>query len=558
MKRRDLAPEYVPMNPKVHSAIAAFVLFALVLLVMVQILTSKGSTLGEVAMFITIGSFVICVLSAKTGVVVLILLCGYVDLLKRLLVVERFDFLDVASCLAAAPLAMLGLSVHIVLSWSLGRIRLTRLDFAMFALTALVLAATLVLGRIRGMGGAYLLQDMANSAAYIMIVPVVHIYYNTVPAQLRLIRTLCILFVPVALYGVYQLVNGISWFELRYLQSGFSMNEIRLDELVVRPFSTLNSTRSLSVVCAVLSVLSLAPYFVIKGGGGFRALMNPLKAALPLIFLVGCLCSLGRTGYATWAVALACLFFFRNGFRVAFFYGAGIAVFVTLVLASDYLLENKVLNQLSAKVAGKSDLQTMATQLGTLNARLAGYRNILTDTSKWTLFGNRSVAKQPADGGGNPMQNEYHRHDLLSDVILNYGIVPFVFGLALVFLVLRAMHRRHLRMKDPARRQMVLAGLSLLVGIGVTVVASHSALTTFPVNFFFWLVAGIVLTNMAAREPAASAAVELDPGGAEAGVAVPSYASGGRFPHLHLHHPAVPPRVALRPPAPAGGGHFSR
>ena len=157
-------------------------------------------------------------------------------------------------------------------------------------------------------------------------------------------------------------MNGISWFELRYLQSGYSMNEIRLDELVIRPFSTLNSTRSLAVACAVLSVLSMAPYFIQKNGGGFRALLNPLKAALPLIFLAGCLCPLGRTGYATWGVAFACLFFFRSGLRVSFFYATGLTMFVTLVLASDYLLENKVLNELSAKVAGDSDLQTMATR----------------------------------------------------------------------------------------------------------------------------------------------------------------------------------------------------
>ena len=307
------------MNPRVNSFISAFVLFAMALLIMVQILTAQGSTLGQAAKYITVGGFIVCVLSARTGVIVLILLCGYVDLLKRLLVVERFDFLDVAFCLAAAPLAMFGLSIHIALSWFLGRIRLTRFDFAMFLLTALALVGTGVLGRLSGMGGAYLLQSMANSAAYIMIVPVIHIYYRTVPGQLRLIRTVCLLFLPVALYGIYQLVNGISWFELRYLQSGYSMNEIRLDELVIRPFSTLNSTRSLAVVCAILSVLSMAPYFIKKDGGGFRALLNPFKAALPLIFLAGCLCSLGRTGYATWGVAVVCLFFFRSGLRTSLF-----------------------------------------------------------------------------------------------------------------------------------------------------------------------------------------------------------------------------------------------
>ena len=74
------------MNPRISSFVSAFVLFALALLMMVQILTSQGSTLGQAAKYITVGSFIVCVFSARTGVIVLVLLCGYVDLLKRLLV----------------------------------------------------------------------------------------------------------------------------------------------------------------------------------------------------------------------------------------------------------------------------------------------------------------------------------------------------------------------------------------------------------------------------------------------------------------------------------------
>ena len=151
------------------------------------------------------------------------------------------------------------------------------------------------------------------------------------------------------------------------------------------------------------------------------------------------------------------------------------------------------------------------------------------------------------------MKSEFHRHDLLSEVILSYGIVPFVLGIFVVFLILRTMHRRHLRMRDPARRQMVLVGLSLVVGIGVTVMASNSALTTFPVNFFFWLVAGMVLTNMAAPEVVPEAIKERPVAFQAVPMTAPAYTPGGGFGGSGY---PLPPPISLRPPAPAPRGTF--
>ena len=62
----------------------------------------------------------------------------------------------------------------------------------------------------------------------------------------RLIKFCLIVYIPVALYAIWQQIFGLSDFEFNYLQTGYTITVGLLDDVRPRPFSTLNSVHALS------------------------------------------------------------------------------------------------------------------------------------------------------------------------------------------------------------------------------------------------------------------------------------------------------------------------
>jgi hypothetical protein len=106
----------------------------------------------------------------------------------------------------------------------------------------------------------------------------------------RLLGFTLLIYMPVALYGIWQQLFGLTNFEIDYLKSGFTMDVGLLDDVRLRLFSTLNSPHALSVVMAMLSVVALA----IPLHGRQRAWW---QAPAGLILAGGCIATFVRAGY---------------------------------------------------------------------------------------------------------------------------------------------------------------------------------------------------------------------------------------------------------------------
>ena len=72
---------------------------------------------------------------------------------------------------------------------------------------------------------------------------------------LRVLRFTLWVFLPVALYGIAQQIDGFQPFEIAYLRTGLSIEIKQLLTNHVRAFSTLNSPTALGAVSAVLVVV---------------------------------------------------------------------------------------------------------------------------------------------------------------------------------------------------------------------------------------------------------------------------------------------------------------
>ena len=74
------------MNRNFGTVIVGFFGLLFGILVIIQVTSGEGNSLATAAKFIAVGSLVFGLLSPKSGLVWIVVLCGYSDLLKRLMV----------------------------------------------------------------------------------------------------------------------------------------------------------------------------------------------------------------------------------------------------------------------------------------------------------------------------------------------------------------------------------------------------------------------------------------------------------------------------------------
>lgn len=452
-----------------------------------SICSSPENSLAEAAKYSVGLFFVVGVCAPRASFYILILMAGYLDLVKRLMIFGgQIDFFNVSVVLAAAPLTIAGICLGYCQQHVLRRRPMTRFDWLLVGVTGAIVL--FVCWEVRRQGSESLLgtlQALANQASYASLLFLVPFFFPTLEECRRFLRFIIIVFLPVALYAVWQIIFGFADFESNYLQTGLSVEYRQLVEIFPRPFSTMNSAYALSVVCGALAVLSFEPwlnrkYIAATETSLWKRVLSPFLFFL--ILLAGSICSLTRGGWLTFFVAFVTLWFFKSKGRLLFFYIGGFLTLVTVIFSAEWLTNEADYYQ--TLIPTSSAFAEQAFRVSTFTARLVGFRNLITNPQFWTFFGMKEEY----------VTTETFRHDALTDALARYGFMPVLAVASCLIWLLWRTQRSYLALRDPVRRNLVVGCIAVAVGIYSAGLTSPVNLSVFPINIFFYLSIGITIS----------------------------------------------------------------
>ena len=448
--------------------------------VITDLLSGSGNSLAKLARTLAAAGFVTGVLNPRVGVYLLVLSTAYLDLLKRMLVFyDRPTMIDLYYVLGVAPLIMAGVTAGIVAGALLGRYQLSRMHWLMLTF-AISCNAVVALVAIQDGGLMSAGKVVANDSFYCLLLFAVPVLFRSLDDFWKLIRFALWVFVPVAGYGIYQSIHGLSMFEIAYLQSGLTIMVKELDDVRPRPFSTLNSSGALAFACATMFVLSLLPW-ILSGSRKVITGRRWVYAVMAVLFFVATVTSLARSAHIVWIIALPCLFFFSTRRRTLMFYGSALTGYLALVLSSAWIL--KMLPYWDSFMPKGMPFLTQLTRLQTFSDRLKSFDQ-LKHASTYSLFG---------------LDYEIVSHDAITTGVARYGVVPMIAVGLIGMLLLVQVHRALLRLPSVNERR----AASLLLGLSAATFAGGALVGgvfgTFPNNVYWWMMMGGLAMMTVAR-----------------------------------------------------------
>ncbi len=415
------------------------------------------------------------ILLPRQGLYLLLFETAFLDLIKRSMVIfGDMTSDDVGMALAAAPLTLAGICLGLMVQRVLRRRAAVKNESMLIGLVLgiLGLVAASALRSEEGTMGK--LQLFAESGSYVTLIFVVPVLLQTTEDVLKFMRMMVLVYVPVAMYGLWQYCFGLASFEISYMLTGLTISIKELDDVRPRVFSTLNSNHVFSVImsfCCVLCYLRVG-----EGFDSLRVLPRKIfRNSVALLYAAAVILSLRRTGWILVAMAPIGYFCFRSIRRTVVFYTLAITVIVVLFSNADYIDQNWDSWQSYLPLDGS--FETQAFRIGTFTDRANSYKNVLTDPELWSWFGL---------GQGKTMVT----HDAIGETLASYGIVGLVAIATLCIVGLYKFHSLILKRRDES----IISALGLLMAIITSnlfaSIIFQSHIVIFPANFFFWFCVG--------------------------------------------------------------------
>ena len=454
----------------------------------VSVMSGAGNNLGKLASYLVIFGGIFGLFMPRMAFFYLIILAGYSDLIKRLMILDNsVNMLDITNVLAMAPVCLAGIVAGTFGAKVIGG-KLKKRDFVLLIVATAMFFLAVVRAYAATGGMFQTLRIAATEGAYAYLIFVVPILFNTKEKIAGVLKFIVIAFVPVALYGIYQGIFGLTRWEEAYLLTGYS-NEIRqLFDVHPRPFSTLNAATSLTLAMAYCSFLTI--YLARqRGSGSVKKVMSLGSIALLICFLSCMIATLTRMGWLAFAVGIFAMIMLSRPWSTKLFYFGGVAAVITLVLSAGFLLDNlhSWQNVLGGLGSNKGD---MIFRITTWSDRLIGLNNLATESELWRPFGV-DKNKLVLGAGQGRYDNLAFSHDGLSTFIYNKGYVPFAIVCIVGAFGLTAVHKRIHRLEPHDRRNCVML-LAMLWGLG-SAGASAGTILVFPINIFIWLTVGSLI-----------------------------------------------------------------
>src|SRR5271166_5089448 len=427
----------------------------------------------------------VAVVHPRSGFYLLIVTTGYLDLVKRLgILSDSLSGLDITVTLAVAPLLMLSICLGVVIRNILERRKLESWQWVVLAILIACIGAVALQSFRGGAGFLNGAQNLVNSGGYLPLVLITSMIFPKREDALNALRFALWAFLPVALYSIWQQFFGLTDFEVRFLQSGYTITVDDLDDVRPRPFSTLNSDHALSVCTAILAAVALLVPF--KAGRRFL-----WQYPVSLVYILGCLATIVRSGIFIMPITLIGWLCFRRSWTTCLFYGTILGALMLLMFNAEAVLERLGSLENLLPINESNAVSAEVFRLGTFSERLMSFHNGLTNPRFHTLFGNPEAAQAKPDD-----ENSYEEtvaHDQITQTLVQYGLVGLA-GLVLTAATgLWLAHRAVLRLKDHTTREIAIALLSIVTAVVYSGMIFGSHVQIFPVDVFFAFLVGILV-----------------------------------------------------------------
>jgi len=437
-----------------------------------RMVVDPTGSFGFVVKFFGLGCILLALFVPRTGIYLLAIQAAYLDLLKRMAYVYGAGGNWIVVQILAIPL--LTLAALIVGTFWKGitspqGIKMNTLK--LFIAAGVFCLCSFSISYLQTKFPLEAFRAMGYGAFFSFIAPVATVIYADRNDLLKDLRWICLLFLPVALYGMKQAFFGFSAFEWSYAEGGFSISGQQMFGEVARPFSTLSSVEGYGCM-AFFWLFSIWHCFQ------YRTL-RLLFIACSLIFGVACISSLGRTAIICFPIAIAAYFLIRSKLSLVVLYGTAITGLLFMILFSDTMIQFTTwTGEFTGDLSGKA---RRLTTLSTTYERIYGIGQ-LDDPDRWSWFGKplEELEKYPA-------------HDHISHLLLRTGAVGLFTTLIAIAFGAYKFHKRYLQIVDKEIRSMV--GICIAFWIPFTVIGFMGGLglDTSPYNFLFWYYIGGIL-----------------------------------------------------------------
>jgi hypothetical protein len=480
----------------INSIAATFALLAASLWVAFDIFTSGGNAVARSYMYLMGAGGIYGLLNPRRAFYALLFLTAYLDYFKRLMIFDSaLSRMDLYFVLGIAPCTLVGVAVSVLYQQFMGRSesRPGLLQLMFFTFTG---ATTLLLLSMTGANkGFRSLGDSVNAAVYLLLLFTVPALFRT-PGDLKKLLKVCIvLYVPAIIYMlVHFFRDSIFDWEMDYVKSGLTGEIRQLMERKFRPFGTMNSAANASTVFGLILALIVSGIWKYRSLPPYDRQSNPIVRFLLVVPIgLAMYATFSRMGWISCLVSIVAVWFFKRRALTLLGYSLALTAAVATVLASPYLLRYKILNRISEDLIDNqgSDEWTQTANISTLNDRLEGFNALVTNPKVWTPLGLRfSPYNEQA------VISQVRSHDLFTDTLLRYGYLPILLGLVLGGILLARLHRFIFDQPPGLSRDMAATCLAAALTITAGGLVNGAQLSTYPVNFFIWLMFSIVASLM--------------------------------------------------------------
>jgi hypothetical protein len=197
-----------------------------------------------------------------------------------------------------------------------------------------------------------------------------------------------------------------------------------------------------------------------------------------------------RFANVNWMLPLMILPFFKSTKGTLLIYVSMVVAFVLVCVFALQIKEG--INTLTIRALDLAGDSAIGQQLGrfwTVGARLDGLHDLATNGKMWTLFGygSKQVEEMLAEG-------IVHSHDIVSTTLLKYGVIVLTVSILISAAILKHIHQLVLGLSGTPVFSLCLWLLCTEYGLIFHNVCAGNVTATFPVNFFFWFIAGAIRT----------------------------------------------------------------